>query len=293
MDDIRNSFSKMKKDLRHRLGGKKHAPDRVGADTAGESDSLPASLSRQDPRVIAGSHDDEGSRISADLAQAHSGDRSQPKPIPADGDHDDPQGRKVDVEEKDVRQRHSRLDPDVEGAAGSGPNQEIERASPLLSVTPIPPKREFNGAWALSPQSLCLTIRLDNADTSAVPDMPQDLLSDENARPGVSANEKKSSWKSTAFATAKLLLRGVRESADAFGPLKSVAGGLCFILENCEVWSALCALPQLLQVPQRMKGNEQTIESLAHRVKSLAESLRSPVSEDDVKEHERRKALER
>ena len=39
----------------------------------------------------------------------------------------------------------------------------------------------------------------------------------------------------TASAAAKLLLRGVRDTADAFGPLKSVAGGLCFILENCEV----------------------------------------------------------
>ena len=50
-------------------------------------------------------------------------------------------------------------------------------------------------------------------------------------------NEKKPGWKPTAFATAKLLLRGVRDTADAFGPLKSVAGGLCFILENCEVLS--------------------------------------------------------
>ena len=92
----------------------------------------------------------------------------------------------------------------------------------------------------LCPQLLYLTVRLDNADTSAVPDhTPQDLRPDENAEPGAVANEKKSSWKSTAFATAKLLLRGVRDSADAFGPLKSVAGGLCFILENCEVWSSL------------------------------------------------------
>ena len=42
-----------------------------------------------------------------------------------------------------------------------------------------------------------------------------------------------------------------------------------------------------------MKGNEQTIESLAHRVKALAGLLRSSVSEDDVKERERRKVLER
>ena len=82
----------------------------------------------------------------------------------------------------------------------------------------------------------CLTLRLGNADTSAVPDdIPQDLRPDENTELNTATNENKSGWKSTAIATAKLLLRGVRDSADAFGPLKSVAGGLCFILENCEV----------------------------------------------------------
>ena len=40
----------------------------------------------------------------------------------------------------------------------------------------------------------------------------------------------------TVSDAAKLLLRTVRDSADAFPPLKSVAGGLCFILENYEVW---------------------------------------------------------
>ena len=42
-------------------------------------------------------------------------------------------------------------------------------------------------------------------------------------------------WGSTASSSAKLVLRGVKESADAFPPLKSVAGFLCFVLENCEV----------------------------------------------------------
>ena len=52
-----------------------------------------------------------------------------------------------------------------------------------------------------------------------------------NENVGASATD----WKSTASSSAKLVLRAVRDSADAFGPLKSVAGGLCFILENCEV----------------------------------------------------------
>ena len=42
-------------------------------------------------------------------------------------------------------------------------------------------------------------------------------------------------WRSTASSSAKLVLRAVRDSADAFGPLKSVAGSLCFILDNYEV----------------------------------------------------------
>ena len=58
---------------------------------------------------------------------------------------------------------------------------------------------------------------------------------DESVGPSAAPNENKSDWKSTASASAKLLLRGVRDSADAFGPLEAVAGGLCFILENCEV----------------------------------------------------------
>ena len=57
----------------------------------------------------------------------------------------------------------------------------------------------------------------------------------ESVEPGAAADESGSDWKSTVSSTAKSLLRGVRDSADAFPPLKSVAGGLCFILENYEV----------------------------------------------------------
>ena len=59
----------------------------------------------------------------------------------------------------------------------------------------------------------------------------------ENVEPSVAADENGSDWKAVVSSTAKLLLRGVRDSADAFPPLKSVAGGLCFILENYEVRS--------------------------------------------------------
>ena len=57
----------------------------------------------------------------------------------------------------------------------------------------------------------------------------------ENFGASSAVDQNRPDWKSTASSSAKLILRGVRDSADAFGPLKSVAGGLCFILENCEV----------------------------------------------------------
>ena len=60
-------------------------------------------------------------------------------------------------------------------------------------------------------------------------------VENENVRAGAATGENRPDWKSTASSSAKLVLRAVRDSADAFGPLKSVAGGLCFILENCEV----------------------------------------------------------
>ena len=62
-------------------------------------------------------------------------------------------------------------------------------------------------------------------------------VGDERVEPSATQDENKPDWGSTASASAKLLLRGVRDSADAFGPLKAVAGGLCFILENYEVRS--------------------------------------------------------
>ena len=57
----------------------------------------------------------------------------------------------------------------------------------------------------------------------------------ENAGASVAEVENRPDWESTPSSSAKLALRAVRDSADAFGPLKSVAGALCFILENCEV----------------------------------------------------------
>ena len=58
---------------------------------------------------------------------------------------------------------------------------------------------------------------------------------DENVEASGAANENRPDRKYTASYSTKLILRAVRDSADALGPLKSVAGSLCFILENYEV----------------------------------------------------------
>ena len=86
----------------------------------------------------------------------------------------------------------------------------------------------------------------------STPDHIQQVLSADKNAPG-DPDENKSNWKSTAAATAKFFLRGVRESADAFGPLKSVAGDLCFILENCEVRPSHICYPQYLPVPSERR----------------------------------------
>ena len=82
---------------------------------------------------------------------------------------------------------------------------------------------------------LPLTGHLDNIDISAIPDKIQDALSSCQSEQDVSDGNKFEQWKSVTSATAKLFLRGVKESVDAFPPLKSVVGGLCFILDNFEV----------------------------------------------------------
>ena len=47
-----------------------------------------------------------------------------------------------------------------------------------------------------------------------------------------------------------------------------------------------------LRVPQQTKANTREIESLAPRVRVLAESLCAPISEGDTKEGSRRRDLE-
>ena len=84
--------------------------------------------------------------------------------------------------------------------------------------------------------SVCPASYIPSTDVviSAFPDPGQEVLHPAEDETNTT-DEKKPDWKPTASATAELFLPGVRDAADAFSPLKSVARGLYFILDNCEV----------------------------------------------------------
>jgi hypothetical protein len=101
--------------------------------------------------------------------------------------------------------------------------------------------------------------------------------------------------KSIAAATAGLVLRGAKESADAFPPLKSALGALCFIMDNCEVPANpyTTGSGTLIFSLQKTMACRKKVESLIPRVEGLGQSLNGPVPDGEVKEEERREVLKR
>lgn len=135
MDDILDSLSKKRKDLERRLRGKRHKPDRTGANTAGENAGLSGSFLQPEPRVVAGGHDREGKRANIDVRQDRPRDRSpQPEPMLVDGSEDDRQRREADIDGKEASQRYSYLDPGAEVVVDSGHSQEAKRVYPSPST---------------------------------------------------------------------------------------------------------------------------------------------------------------
>ena len=118
-------------------------------------------------------------------------------------------------------------DVDGKGADQSDlPRSDAGNKTPAISTSRV---EEPESTWITSFQSPCLT---DDVGNPAVPGPAP--------APGDAAVSKnKSDWKHTASSAAKLLLRTVESVSDAFPPLKSTAAGLCFILDNCEVWSTI------------------------------------------------------
>ena len=80
----------------------------------------------------------------------------------------------------------------------------------------------------------------------------------------VATDETQQNRKPTASPETKLILRRVKESPNAYAPLKSVAESLCFVLDSCEVCPhPSCILSAMLKVVPA-NGSEGTI----HRILS-------------------------
>jgi len=132
----------------------------------------------------------------------------------------------------------------------------------------------------------------ESAEPSAIGDGNASNLGNESAEPSATGDGSGSDWGSIVSSTAKLLLRGVRDCRCLAAAQSCCRRSLFYPGELRGAVPFLIGYPQSLQVPQRMKANKQAIESLAPRVKKLAESLCKPVSEGDVDERKRRQKLE-
>ena len=105
---------------------------------------------------------------------------------------------------------------------------ETQLTPPANSLQPHTPDRGDLAANELRKSAEALPDALqgvpspgeDNNDQTATEDTPHLTTSD---------------WKTTTWNATKLTLHLVKEAADAFPPLKAVAGGLCELISNFEV----------------------------------------------------------
>ena len=104
MDDIRSSYSGLKKKIKHKLTGAKHKPGGEGVDTGGERGDSPGSLLRSEPRIIVGGgHSGEEDRTKVDGRRVRSTNRppqsDEPESVPARGlgrEWGDADGKKIE-----------------------------------------------------------------------------------------------------------------------------------------------------------------------------------------------------
>jgi len=103
MDDIRGSFSKMKKKLKHRLAGGKHKPEGTGTNPDVETADSTSSLPQPELHIVADeSHDQEGDRADTAGERVFSTDQplqpAEPESVPAREDDNGQGGEVADVE---------------------------------------------------------------------------------------------------------------------------------------------------------------------------------------------------
>ena len=196
MDDLRDSSSRFEKDVEDPLGRSKPEADKPGPAGREENVGSSSSLPQPEPRVSTGGGREQGG-----------GPNTENENVTMDDLLDSLSRRS-----KDVNDRLGRSKPEADKPGPGGREEGVSSSSSFPQPEP-------------------------HVSTGGGREQAGGGLKTENENVGVSsaADENRPGWKSTASSSAKLVLRAVRDSSDAFGPLKSVAGGLCFMLENCEV----------------------------------------------------------
>ena len=143
--DLRDSFSRLKKNLKHPLTRTRRKPDKTGTDAGGErvdpADSLPQSVSH----VVAGSSHGEGNKATLDGLQVYLTDRppqpDQPELEQTSGSESDQGGGEAGVDGRGVGQKglhsHSDVEVAVEGRAGrEGDGADAEKVERVHLSTP-------------------------------------------------------------------------------------------------------------------------------------------------------------
>ena len=249
---IRDRVSRLKEKLDLRSKGKRRKPDGAGSGTDGEGAGPAGSLPRPITDVVAGGHDGGGDGSNADEHQVHSRDQPSRPDMPVSALNE--QGGRADVDGEEVGLRHLCLGSGVAVAVGSGPGQEwngadgekVEQVYSPMSVSSIPRDGGYEGMWTRSIRLLFLIIPSGGAGTYTVPDHAPGLevLHTSNDANPSAAPDKDSP---NSVSAAARILCGVRDSPNTFGPLRSIARALCFILESCDVCCPSCmSNPQYL-----------------------------------------------
>ena len=241
-----NPFSRLKKKLKRRLAGGRDESEIGGAD-AGEDriDEIGSLPQLEPPLTTGGGLNHPQARNEAGIG---GGRVDSTGPLPQS---DDPgfvlvsgsghnRGRRgAVIEGVEGGKRNPHLRPSAGDVVESGPSQGKDNVDGEKVDRVNLPLPEGTQTTCLSaPVSDCFS---DNINNSAIPDhIRQAPDVDEGGHRGV-VDENKSSWKSSASATAKSILRTVKESQNAYPPLKSIAEGLYLILNSCNVCPPLPA----------------------------------------------------
>ena len=145
------------------------------------------------------------------------------------------------------RRKRSKARSEVENPSEVGPSLPRPfESTPDLRIGPSTEPSNSQTILTSPPPSHETHDQLSAGDPVSGPGETIDLELSDPIVESSATDEKKSNLGSLASSGARFILNGIKESADAFGPLKSVAGGLCFILDNCEVCDSPPCAAQML-----------------------------------------------